>query len=50
MTRRRGIRPKTLVTIAVVSVATVVAYDWYKHNTSGPVGGARPPGYAGPST
>ena len=42
MARRYGIRPRTVITIAAVSLGVVVAYDWYKHNTQGPVGGARP--------
>lgn len=40
--RRGGIRPRTLGTIVVVAVGVVLAYDWYKHNTHGPVAGARP--------
>jgi hypothetical protein len=42
MARRFAVRPKSVGLIVVVALGTVVAYDWYKHNTKGPVAGARP--------
>lgn len=45
MARRARISPKGTLVTAVIALAVVLGYDHYKHNTSGPVAGARPGSY-----
>lgn len=40
--RRSRVSSKGILIIAGVALATVLAYDKYKHSTTGPVAGARP--------
>lgn len=39
---RHRVTLKSVATIGAVALVIVVGYDWYKHNLTGPVGGARP--------